>query len=73
MGHDASMELGNILTITADRNSTRYKEKIEKGIIDPLSPLFTYVPGKDNVDAISSPTETFILFANSSQSKFKSS
>ena len=59
MGHDASMELGNTLTITADRNSTRYKEKIEKGIFDPSSPLYTYVPGVEKVDAISSPTEKY--------------
>ena len=59
MGHDASMELGNTLTITADRNSTRYKEKIEKGIFDPSSPLYTYVPGLEKVDAISSPTEKY--------------
>ena len=59
MGHDASMELGSTLSITADRNSTRYKEKIQNGIIDPTSPFFTYVPGKNRVDAISSPTEKY--------------
>lgn len=30
MGHDASMEVGDTLTVKVDSGSTRYKEKIEK-------------------------------------------
>lgn len=59
MGHDASMELGSNLVITADSRSTRYKEKIQDGIIDPGLPLFVYSPGMKNVDAITSPTEQY--------------
>ena len=29
MGHDASMEVSNILAITVDQNSTRYADKIK--------------------------------------------
>jgi len=59
MGHDASMEVGDTLTVSIDRESTRYKEKIDKGIINPEVPFYTYVPGKSNVDAITSATELY--------------
>jgi predicted dehydrogenase len=59
MGHDASMEISDILSITADRNSDRYKEKIDKGIIPTDTPFFTYVPGQSKVDAVTSATELY--------------
>ncbi len=59
MGHDASMEVGDTLTVKVDRDSTRYKEKIEKGIIKPDVPFYTYIPGRSKVDAITSPTELY--------------
>ncbi len=59
MGHDASMEVGDTLTVKIDSASTRYKEKIEKGIIKPDLPFYTYVPGKNNVDAVTSATELY--------------
>lgn len=59
MGHYASMEVGDTLTVKVERESTRYKEKIEKGIIKPDVPFYTYVPGKSNVDAITSATEMY--------------
>jgi predicted dehydrogenase len=59
MGHDGTMELGSSMTIYADHGSTRYKEKIEEGIIDPSLPIFSYTPGLKNVDAITSPTEQY--------------
>jgi predicted dehydrogenase len=59
MGHDATMELSNSMTIFADRNSTRYKEKIQKGIIDIELPILSYVPGKKSVDAVTSATEQY--------------
>ena len=59
MGHDASMELGQNLVIKADTRSTRYKEKIKDGIINPDLPLFAYSPGMKNVDAVTSPTEQY--------------
>lgn len=59
MGHDAAMEVGNTLTVKVDKESTRYKEKIENGIIKPDVPFYTYIPGRSKVDAITSPTELY--------------
>ncbi len=59
MGHDASMEIGNTLTIMADQNSTRFSENIENNIIDPSRPIYSYIPGRKNVDAVTSATEQY--------------
>lgn len=59
MGHDGYIELSDSLTIYADRESTKYKEKIEKKVINPELPIYTYIPGRNNVDAIASPTEKY--------------
>lgn len=59
MGHDASMEVSDVLTLTADRNSERYAEKISQGIIPTDQPFFTYVPGQSKVDAVTSATELY--------------
>ncbi len=59
MGHDGTMELGSSVTVYADNASTRFREKIDAGIIDPNLPVFTYSPGLKNVDAITSPTEQY--------------
>lgn len=61
MGHDAYMEFGNALTIYADPQSTRYADKLKKGIIKPDVPIYSYIPGQ-RVDAVSSATELY--FAN---------
>jgi len=53
------MELGNSITVWPDRDSTRYRDMIEKGIVDPQRPLYSYVPGKKNVDAVTSATEAY--------------
>ncbi|MCR9083429.1 MAG: Gfo/Idh/MocA family oxidoreductase [Cyclobacteriaceae bacterium] len=62
MGHDASMELGNILTIYADPRSTQYKEMIQDGRIDPAVPIYQYDPSANGVDAVTSATAKY--FAN---------
>lgn len=59
MGTDASMEVSDILRITADRDSVRYAEKIKKGIITTDEPFFTWVPGQSRVDAVTSATELY--------------
>ena len=59
MGHDASMEVSNILQITVDKNSTRYKGKIDQGVIHTDAPFYTYVPGQDSSDSVTSPTELY--------------
>ena len=59
MGHDASMELGGTISITADYDSTKYKDKIEKGLIDTNNPMLTVSPGSGKIDAVSSATEKY--------------
>jgi len=59
MGHDAHMEIGEDLKIYADSGSTQYRKKLEEGLIDPAHPIYSFVPGLDHVDAITSPTEQY--------------
>lgn len=59
MGHDASMELGNAINITADRDSTRYKKKIKEGFIDTSGPMVSFNPTVGKVDAVTSATEKY--------------
>ena len=59
MGHDGYMELSNTLTVYADRDSTRYKEKIQSGKLNTDLPIYTYIPGRDNVDGVASATEQY--------------
>ena len=59
MGHDAYIKLDETLLVMADPKSTKYKERIEEGIIEPHKPIFSYVPGQDRIDAITTPTEKY--------------
>ncbi|MDY0102946.1 MAG: Gfo/Idh/MocA family oxidoreductase [Lentimicrobium sp.] len=59
MAHDAWMELDESLTVYLDRSSTRYKDEIDKGSLEPNKPIFSYIPGQDKVDAITTPTEKY--------------
>lgn len=59
MGHDASMELGNAISIIADGDSTRYKKQIEAGLIDPSGPMASFNPSSGKIDAVSSATEKY--------------
>ena len=59
MGHDAYMEIGHQMHIYPDRSSTKYKEQIENGTMDPKIPIYSYQPGMKQVDAITSPTERY--------------
>ncbi|ULB33922.1 MULTISPECIES: Gfo/Idh/MocA family protein [Proteiniphilum] len=58
MGHDATMEVGNTLTVTVDPRSEQYSDKIDKGIIKPGEPFYSYIPGQ-SVDAVSTATEKY--------------
>jgi predicted dehydrogenase len=59
MGHDATMELGNRLVIYADGRSTRYRELIKEGKIDPSIPIYQYDPATEGVDAVTSATAQY--------------
>jgi len=58
MGHDATMEVGNTLTVTIDPRSEQYRDKIDNGTIKPGEPFYHYVPGK-SIDAVTSATELY--------------
>jgi predicted dehydrogenase len=59
MGHDASMELGGSLNITADADSTRYRKMIKEGIIDTSAPMISIQPGSGKIDAVTSATQKY--------------
>jgi predicted dehydrogenase len=59
MGHDASMEFGEAISITADRLSTRYKDQIKSGLIDPSAPMVALNPNSGKIDAVSSASTKY--------------
>ncbi len=59
MGHDATMELGNKLTIWPDGGSTKYAEMLESEKMRPATPIFQYDPSANVPDAISSATSQY--------------
>lgn len=69
MGHDASMELGNDIKITIDRDSTQFKSGIKSGIIDPASPALSFNPNAGQIDAISSASEKYFASRGLSNTK----
>ena len=70
MGHDATMVLGGQsnaggvggFSVEADRESTQYRERIEKGIINTKYPIYNYSPGSKQIDGVTSATSQY--FAN---------
>ena len=59
MGHEASMELGNSISINADDESLRYRKQIESGLIDPSGPMISFNPTSGKIDAVTSATEKY--------------
>lgn len=59
MGHDATMELGNRLTIWPDGGSTRYAEMLENERMSPRIPIYRYDPASNSPDAVSSATSQY--------------
>ncbi|MCL6267918.1 Gfo/Idh/MocA family protein [Flagellimonas myxillae] len=59
MGHDATMELGNRLTVWPDGASTRYGDMLELGKMQPKVPIYQYNPAANVPDAISSATSQY--------------
>jgi predicted dehydrogenase len=62
MGHDASMELGNRITVYADPRSTKYADLIKEKKMDPSIPIYQYDPSANGTDAVTSATAKY--FAN---------
>ncbi|MEO2052778.1 MAG: Gfo/Idh/MocA family oxidoreductase [Allomuricauda sp.] len=59
MGHDATMELGNNLTVWPDGGSTRYADMLENEKMKPNVPIYQYNPAANVPDAISSATSQY--------------
>lgn len=59
MGHDATMELGNKLTVWPDRSSTKYADMLEAKRMKPSVPIYQFNPGANVPDAISSATSQY--------------
>jgi predicted dehydrogenase len=59
MGSDATLELGKALTVWADAQSTKYKNRIESGIIDPNKPIVNYNLENLELDALTSATSKY--------------
>jgi predicted dehydrogenase len=59
MGHDASMEVGTRLKVTADGSSTRYEQMLEEGLVKTDRPMLTYQSGFKGVDAVTTPTQEY--------------
>jgi predicted dehydrogenase len=61
MGHDASLDLGQTLTVWADPGSSRYEHMIKDGVIDPEAPIYSFNPSLmgEEIDAISSATTQY--------------
>jgi len=59
MGHDATMVLGDSITITVDGDSTKYKKQVESGLMDPTTPMVSFNPNLGSIDAVTSATEKY--------------
>ena len=67
MGHDATMQMGGQsgggsvhgFIVKADPESTRYKERLESGIINTQYPIYTYSPGSKQIDGVTSATSKY--------------
>jgi predicted dehydrogenase len=59
MGSDATLELGKSLTVWADSDSVKYKNRIESGIIDPDKPIINYNTENLEIDALTSATSKY--------------
>ncbi|HCX21212.1 MAG: oxidoreductase [Flammeovirgaceae bacterium] len=59
MGHDATMELGNRITIYADGRSTRYQDMLQSRQMDVATPIYQYDPAAEGVDGITSATSKY--------------
>jgi predicted dehydrogenase len=59
MGHDATLELGNQLTVYPDGFSTRYKDLLESETVETDTPIYSYDPNLKGVDAVTSATAKY--------------
>jgi len=61
-GQDAAMTVGGSLSVVPDGSSVLFEDLLERGLIDPGSPMMEMQPGSRTasvVDAVSSPTAQY--------------
>ena len=59
MGHDATLELGNRLTLWADVGSTKYAQLLEEKKVSARVPVYQYDPAAGAVDGVTSATAQY--------------
>lgn len=59
MGTDATLELGKSLRVWAESQSTKYKNRIEAGIIDPSKPMVNYSTENLEIDGLTTATSKY--------------
>jgi predicted dehydrogenase len=59
MGKEATLELGRSLSVWVDKDSLKYKGRIESAMMNPSSPFIRYDKEHIQIDAISSPTSKY--------------
>ncbi|MDT0687226.1 hypothetical protein [Autumnicola psychrophila] len=63
MGHDATMELGRSMKVTADKNSTQFANQLRNGTFGTSDPILTISPEYE-IDAVSGATSTENYYAS---------
>lgn len=61
-GRDASMDIGGELVVVPDKDSQRYADLLEKGLVNPSSPMVKILKGaslEESIDAVSSATAQY--------------
>ncbi|MCW8925383.1 MAG: Gfo/Idh/MocA family oxidoreductase [Xanthomonadales bacterium] len=61
-GRDASMTVGENLTVTPDRQSERYAGLLEKGLVDPSRPMLQISKGAKLTDATDAVTSASVQY-----------
>ncbi|MGL5786370.1 MAG: Gfo/Idh/MocA family oxidoreductase [Bacteroidales bacterium] len=59
LGSDAMLDINNSIEMYVDASSQRYKKELETGSINPEEPVYTFIPGKKDIDVISTATERY--------------
>lgn len=75
LGTDAMLDIDNSIEMYVDASSQRYKDDIDLGRINPEEPVYTFIPGKKEVDIVSTATERYfarrgLLYAWVGEKKF---
>lgn len=75
LGTEAMLDISNSVEMYVDASSQRYKEELSLGRITPEEPVYTFIPGKKEVDVVSTATERYfarrgLLYAYVGEKKY---